>query len=238
MRYDLSDLDELIDVTPPINEHRDYGPAGIDLPQVPQFKDRQPMSELTFADLIERLRQGDEAAVQILVDDYSDAIRREVRFSLLDSRIRRMVTESDICQSVFTRFCLGLWAGTYQVEQPEQLVGLLKTMVRAKVVDWTRHAKAQRRDVRRSVPMDTQVGQVQAARDRTPSQIVSDGEVLDRLRQNLSERELKILELRQQQYQWPQIADMLGGETKPEALRKQYERAMSRAIEAIGLQDV
>ena len=151
-----------------------------------------------------------------MVDDYSDAIRREVRFSLLDSRIRRMVTESDICQSVFARFCLGLWAGTYQVEQPEQLVGLLKTMVRAKVVDWTRHAKAQRRDVRRSVPMDTQVGQVQAARDRTPSQIVSDGEVLDRLRQNLSERELKILDWRQQQYQWPQIADMLGGQTSPE----------------------
>ena len=120
------------------------------------------MQSSTFADLMQRVRGGDDQAVRTLVEEYGDAIRREVRFSLLDGRVRRFVSESDICQSVLTRLCLGLWAGNYEIDDPAQLIGLLKTMVHARVIDWTRHERAQRRDIRRSVPLDSDLGNLPA----------------------------------------------------------------------------
>lgn len=69
------------------------------------------MNASGFANLIDRLRRGEEDAVQVLLEQYSEAIRRELRFSMPDGRLRRLVSESDVCESVNTR--LRLWAGKY-----------------------------------------------------------------------------------------------------------------------------
>src|ERR1700676_4232837 len=109
------------------------------------------MEATPFSDLVARLRRGDSTAAEQFTADYGAAIRREVRFMLLDSRLRRIVSESDVCQSVLTRFFVELWAGKYDFADSNHLVALLKKMVRSRIIDLTRHWTAQRRDIRKNV---------------------------------------------------------------------------------------
>jgi hypothetical protein len=126
------------------------------------------------------------------------------------------------------RFCLGLWAGNLDAESPEQLVGLLKTMVRARVVDWVRYSRAQRRDVRRDAYLEPEIQSQQPA----PQQLASQRELVSLFRSQLSAEELQILDLRQQQLGWQEIALKLGAPSA-DAVRKRYERAMEQALKAI-----
>jgi len=43
------------------------------------------MAEPTFAELIDRSRRGDPEAARCLVERYESAVRREVRFSLMNN---------------------------------------------------------------------------------------------------------------------------------------------------------
>lgn len=190
------------------------------------------MDATRFTQLLDSLRRGEESAVQELIDEYQEPIRREIRFTLLDHRLRRIVGESDILQSVLMRFCLGLWAGNLDAESPEQLVGLLKTMVRARVVDWVRYSRAQRRDVRRDAYLEPEIQSQQPAPQQTPSQLASQRELVSLFRSQLSAEELQILDLRQQQLGWQEIALKLGAPSA-DAVRKRYERAMEQALKAI-----
>ena len=194
------------------------------------------MEDATFADLIERLRCGDTAAAEEFMQQYGEAIRRETRFMLLDARLRRVVAESDVCQSVVMRFFVDLWAGKYEFERPAELIGLLKKMVRARVVDLARHWMAQRRDVRRNVATSDGLGSRLAGRQVTPSRIVAHAELLEQVRAHLSEREQEILHLRQQRLGWQEIAQKLGGNSGPEAIRKQYERALTRVSKELQIE--
>ncbi len=192
------------------------------------------MIACSFTELIERVRTGDEEAVRILHDEYGEALEREVRFALYDNRLRRIVGESDICQSVFMRFCVGLWAGNYEIETPAQLIALLKVMVRSRVVDWARYAKSDRRDMRRSQSLEAEGSDAPRKTDPTPSEIVSNAELLSKFRSMLSARELRILELKQDRKKWSEIAADLGEES-PEALRKHYERSVARILAKMGM---
>lgn len=194
------------------------------------------MESSNFRLLIDAAADGDERAVEQLFDQYGEAIRREVRFSLLDARLRRVVSESDVCQSVMTKLVLGLWAGNYEFENPSQLMGLLKTMVRSRVSDLARHWTAQRRDLRRNVAL-TSAGQRDSGGEQSPSSVVASAELLHEIRQRLTERDRRILELRQRRVSWPDIARQLDHAAGPEALRKQYSRSLTRVAQELGLDD-
>src|SRR3989442_11144114 len=96
----------------------------------------------SFQGLIARVRAGDAEAARELVQRYEPAIRRAVRFRLADSRLARLFDSMDICQSVLASFFVRAAAGQYDLEQPEQLLGLLAAMARKKLA---LHARAQRR---------------------------------------------------------------------------------------------
>ena len=49
-----------------------------------------------FTSLIQRVRAGDEQAVQELVRDYEPFIRRSIRIRLRDPRLRRVFDSTDI----------------------------------------------------------------------------------------------------------------------------------------------
>lgn len=195
------------------------------------------MPPSNFSELIGRVRGGDSLAVGEFLGQYEDALRREIRFLLLDARLRRIVSESDVCQSVMFRFLVGLWSGQYEVQQPEELMGLLKRMVRCRVADLARHWTAQCRDVRRNISNDNGRELENVSACASPSQRVADAELLEEIRQRLGERPRKILALRQQQMSWDEIARHLGEPARPEALRKQYERALARVARELGLED-
>jgi hypothetical protein len=195
------------------------------------------MHDSEFCRLIERLRGGDNSAVGLFIDRFGEAMQREVRFMLLDSRLRRVVSDSDVCQSVLLQFFVGLWAGKYDFQQPSDLTGLLKEMVRARVADMARRWTAQRRDVRRNVAMVDAAPGIPGSWGNTPSMIVAHAELIEEVRRRLSSQENKIRELRQQNVGWPEIAVRLGGGRGPEAIRKQYERAIARISKDLALEE-
>jgi RNA polymerase sigma factor (sigma-70 family) len=192
------------------------------------------VTEPNFAELIVRARDRDPEAARLLIERYEPAIRREVRFALIDNRLRSVLDKTDILQSVMGQFFVGLWAGRFEFSGPEQLVGLLNEMVRNKVVDQARYWKAGRRDYRRNAgPIDPDHVAEPPDPDPTPSRIVADAELLEEFERRLTEPERLILSYRRQGLSWADVAGRLG-EPSPEAIRKRFERALNRVGRDLG----
>src|SRR6516225_9099452 len=104
-----------------------------------------------FLGLMAGVRAGDEGAAAELVRRYEPLIRREVRLRLEDRRLARVFDSMDVCQSVLASFFVRAAAGQYDLNEPGQLVRLLVTMARNKLVSAARQQYRQRRDPRRLV---------------------------------------------------------------------------------------
>jgi RNA polymerase sigma-70 factor (ECF subfamily) len=190
----------------------------------------------TFHDLMRRVRAGDGEAATELVRQYEREIRRAIRIKLTDPRLRRTLDSMDICQSVLGNFFVRAAAGQFDLHQPEQLLKLLLTMARNKLLDKARHQQADRRDGRR-----TEAGSVDflariADNGDTPSQIIANQELIETARSLLTEEERYLAEQRAHQRSWADIAADLNA--NPENLRKQLARAMDRVVGQLGLEGV
>ncbi len=64
-----------------------------------------------FADVIRRIRAGDDQAARELVERYEPLIRCEARLRLRDPRLYSRFDWTDICQSVMASFFLGVVEG-------------------------------------------------------------------------------------------------------------------------------
>lgn len=190
------------------------------------------MSEATFPELIARVRSGDERAATDLVRRYEPEIRREVRFLLRDPFLRRSFDSMDICQSVMGSFFLRAALGEYDLNRPEDLIRLLISMTRNKVVDATRRQRAQRRDHRRSTSLEAV--DIESSTP-SPSQIAEGREMLAVFRDRLSSEERQLADLRAQGREWADIAREVGGSA--EARRKQLTRAITRVSRDLGLDE-
>jgi RNA polymerase sigma factor (sigma-70 family) len=185
------------------------------------------MDPPSFAELVSRARCGDPDAIRRLVELYEPVIRRQVRFSLLENRLRRVLEETDVCQSVMGRFFAGLEQRRFEFDGPEQLNGLLRRLVRNKITDQARYWKAGRRDyLRNIIPIDPDDPVEPMCSGPTPSRVVADADFLASFECRLSDEERAIFALRRQGMNWPEIADRIGG--KSEAIRKRFERALER----------
>jgi RNA polymerase sigma-70 factor (ECF subfamily) len=190
------------------------------------------MPEEPFSELIERVRAGDERAAEVLVRRYEPEVRREVRFLLRDPFLRRTFDSMDICQSVMGSFFMRAALGEYDLGKPEDLIRLLISMTRNKVVDATRRQRAQRRDHRRATSLEAVD---LAAVTPGPSQVAEGRELLAVIRGKLSEEERRLADLRANGREWGDIASEVGGTA--EARRKQLTRAISRVSRELGLDD-
>jgi RNA polymerase sigma factor (sigma-70 family) len=187
-----------------------------------------------YSEFIRRIRQGDERAAEELVRRYEPEIRLEVRgwLRLRNPALRRVFDSMDICQSVLASFFARAAVGDFDLDEPPQLIRLLVGMARNKVAEQARHHQRQRRDVRRVGDLDLQEG-VLAGRQETPSRLASGRELLQKLRESLSEEERQIADLRGKGFDWAAIAVELGGTA--EGRRKQLARAVGRVEGALGL---
>jgi RNA polymerase sigma-70 factor (ECF subfamily) len=187
----------------------------------------------SFQDLVRRVRAGDGDAAAELLRRYEPTIRRVARVRLADTRLQRLFDSTDVCQSVFASFFVRTALGQYDLETPEQLLKLLVDMSRKKVIDLARGAGAARRDFRREQgsPEKRQC----AAKDPSPSQEVSDRELLQEFRRRLSPEERQLAEERAAGRDWGQIAAERGASA--EALRKQLRRAVNRVAVELGLEE-
>ncbi len=186
----------------------------------------------SFAQLVARVRRGDDQAAEELIRRYEPDLRVIARVRLTDPALRRVIDSMDICQSIFANFFVRAAAGQFELETPEQLLRLLAAMVRNKVNDHARYAHRQRRDARQVVA--TAADELPLAdAGATPSKIVANRELLRELHKRLTEDERLIVEQRATGREWTEIADQIGG--TPEAVRKRYSRALNRAVEDLGL---
>jgi DNA-directed RNA polymerase specialized sigma24 family protein len=190
--------------------------------------------EPSFAEFLRRVRAGDESAAVELVRRSEPALRLEVRLRLRDPRLRRLLEPADLCQSVLKSFFVRAAVGQFDLDSPQKLLALLRTMARNKVAQQARRHKAQRRDVDRDVSLDAGAPFV-TADDPSPSRIAIGRELWDTFRGRLSAEERRLAELRSQGREWAEIARELGG--TPQARRKQLARAVDRAARDLGLED-
>jgi RNA polymerase sigma-70 factor (ECF subfamily) len=187
-----------------------------------------------FSDLIRRVRVGEADAAAELVRRYEAAIRRVVRVHLHDSRLRRVLDSMDVCQSVLATFFVRANLGQYQLDTPADLVKLLTTIARHKVINHTHKHRADRRDIRREEPLGSRDGLLGAG-GPDPGELVADRELLEKVRERLSDDELQLVERRGRGDSWAAIAADQGGTA--ESLRKKLTRALDRVLRQLGLHE-
>jgi RNA polymerase sigma-70 factor (ECF subfamily) len=193
-----------------------------------------PSEPLTFRDLIDRVRHGDDRAAEELVRRYEPAIRRTVRARLRGAALRRLLDSTDICQSVLASFFVRAALGRYELGTPEQLLQLLVSMAHHKLTSHTRGLGAQRRDVSRDEAGDPAERGVADPRP-SPCREAAAKELLAEARRRLSDDERSLLELRERGLNWDAVAAAVG--LKPDAARKRLERGLDRVADQLGLGD-
>jgi RNA polymerase sigma-70 factor (ECF subfamily) len=192
------------------------------------------LSDETFHELMIRVQAGDPDAASELIQNFEPEIRLEVRVRLRvqDARMRRLLDSMDITQSVLASFFAGVAVGRFTPKHPKQLLGLLVTMTRNKLLTQVRDQRRQRRDIRRVQSLDVAAHNV-AAIQESPSQLVAGVELLAEFRKRLTEEERQLAERRGQGQTWAHIAKELGG--TPDGRRKQLERAYERIVREMNL---
>jgi RNA polymerase sigma-70 factor (ECF subfamily) len=184
---------------------------------------------------LERVRTGDQKAAEELVRMYEPEIRREVRLRLRDSRLRKDFDSMDICQSVMASFFVRASLGQFELNKPEELIRLLVTMTRNKLVSQVRKQHTQGRDLnRREIAGQDMLQNV--AKGPSPSMLVANEELIQEFRKRMSPEELRIAERRTEGLAWDAIAAEVGGTA--ESCRKQLSRAVNRISQELGLDEV
>jgi len=176
-----------------------------------------------------RVRAGDETAAAELVQHYEPEIRRDIRLRLTNPKLRRVVDSMDISQSVFGNFFVRAVHGEFELDRPEQLMGLLSRMVTNKVID--RHRRETSRKAQYTVDDPVENRNLPGSTP-TASAIISGEELLHQFQDRLSSDEREIADLRRNGVPWSEIATTLG--QNADALRKQLTRACSRVMTELG----
>jgi RNA polymerase sigma-70 factor (ECF subfamily) len=188
--------------------------------------------QLSFVELVRRVRAGDSAASTELVRRYEPAIRIAIHTRLTDPGLRRLLDTVDICQSVLGNFFVRATVGEFDLDTPEQLIKLLVTMARNRLTDHALRQQAARRDHRRTDPRaDAAAGVVDPG--ASPSDIVAGKELLEAFHSKLSPAERHLADQRALGRPWADIAQEVGG--SPDALRVQLGRAIDRVTQELGL---
>jgi len=193
-----------------------------------------PLEPDRHSEFIRRIRIGDDQAAEELVRLYEPEIRREIRgwLRLRDPRLRRVFDSMDICQSVLASFFVRAAVGQFDLNEPGQVVQLLVAMARNKLAQEARFHRRQRRDIRRSEGTEP-LADFTPGPQETPSQLVSQRELLDMVRERLSIDERQVADLRARGCDWGAVAAALGGTS--EGRRKQLSRAIERIEHELGL---
>lgn len=188
-----------------------------------------------FQQWIVRVRSGDAEAAQELVRRYEKSVRIAIRFKLTSPSMRRQFDSMDVCQSVLASFFCRVAIGEYDLQTPEQLVGLLVRMAENKLKMKYRHHKQQKRDLSR-IEADVMDQTAVRAPVPGPEQQTQAREILDRLYAHLTPDEHAVAALRSLGMTWPEVARSL--DQTEQAVRMRLTRALDRLSEKLGLDEL
>jgi RNA polymerase sigma-70 factor (ECF subfamily) len=185
-----------------------------------------------FAELVRRIRAGDEHAAEELVRSYETPIRVLVRSRLTDPAMNRHFDSADVCQSVLASFFVRMAAGQYDLDSPGQLVGLLVRMAQNKLTERVRFHKQECRDAHRQGDLGEAAYAVPQG-GPGPDRVAAGRELLELVLERLGPQERAIAELRGRGKGWAEIGAALGGTA--DGLRVQLKRALDRLAPELGL---
>jgi RNA polymerase sigma-70 factor (ECF subfamily) len=180
-----------------------------------------------FADLIDRARAGDGAALARLAEQYEPKVRIVARV-LLGAPLRPYLDSVDVVQSVHRSLLAGLRGGKFDLSTPDNLVALAVTMLRRKVARQWRHLQKQHRLSGTDAPADPLAGV--AERDLGPAREAEFRDTARALYAHLGDVEQRIIDLRLEGYATDEAAARLG--LNPIALRVRLSRLRKRLEEA------
>ena len=175
-----------------------------------------------FANLLARVRGGDESAARELVARYERAVLRSVR-SRLSPVLRSALDSMDVMQSVHRSLLTGLRIGRFELTSPQHLVGLAVVMVERKVARHWRQLK--RCPLARSGaahPAEANRLETIASREPTPSQIASANDLLERCLAQLNNFDRQLVRLKLAGHSSIESAALLGRE--PAFIRMRWSR--------------
>jgi RNA polymerase sigma factor (sigma-70 family) len=122
---------------------------------------------------------GDMEALERIWKHYSGAMLNAAR-KRLSPMVRRVADEEDVAHSAFRSFCTLIGRGKVQVPDRESLWALLMTMTVRKAMKLSRHAQADKRDVRRQIDLEEIIARI-PSHEPTPEFVASFQEEFDRL---------------------------------------------------------
>jgi RNA polymerase sigma-70 factor (ECF subfamily) len=160
----------------------------------------------SFADVIGRLRAGDDAAARDLFGRFAGRLIALAR-SRLDARLRQKVDAEDVVQSVFKSFFRRQADEQFDVGGWDSLWSLLTVLTVRKCANQAQHYRRHGRDLGREVPAaDFET----LARDPTPDEAVVLAETLEQVMRGLTEREREMVALSLQGKSIPEVSAAVG----------------------------
>jgi RNA polymerase sigma-70 factor (ECF subfamily) len=184
-------------------------------------------------DLLQRIQNDDQGAVEEFVRTYEPYVRKVVRARLNVARLRRFAGESDFCQLVLGTFVLRAAMGQYVIADSEEMKALLGRITRNKIADVARRAEARKPHVPLSAPESQ--GLEPRSPEPGPGTQLAWNELLQKARDMLTPEEREVSELRTQGLSWEEVAARLNA--TPDAVRKRLDRAMARVIRELKLEE-
>jgi RNA polymerase sigma-70 factor (ECF subfamily) len=181
----------------------------------------------SFADLMARLRQGDEAAAAAIFSRFAQRLIALAR-RRLDGRVRSKEDPEDIVESVFKTFFRRHAQEPFTLDSWDNLWSLLTVIALRKCGYRTRYFRAACRDVQREAgPLpdsaDSDASWEAIAHEPTPAEAAELTDTVEQLMRELDPRDRPILSLTLQGYTVPEIAAQI----------QRAERTVYRALERI-----
>jgi RNA polymerase sigma factor (sigma-70 family) len=162
-----------------------------------------------FGPLLQRAALGDEAAAELILQEFAPKVLRAVRLRL-NRKLRRDFDSTDFVQAVWMSFFDGL-SGVERFADTRALCGYLTKMAERKVLMGIRRQGRQKRDVSRERPMESDVvdNQPIVSPTDTPSERMVAFETWEKLLSSLPLHHQRILSLRAEGYTQGEIAETL-----------------------------
>ena len=177
----------------------------------------------TSADLLERFRQGDTQAADVLFARYVERLVEMVRWQISPSLQKRLDPE-DAVHSAYRSFFVRARQGQFVLTRSGELWKLLVTITLNKLRRQIAHHRAKKRAVARDRPFAVaSLGTVDVASGPTPLEAIAAVDELESFMATLSPLQRHVLELRLQENHWDEIASATG----------RSERTVRRALEKI-----
>ncbi len=184
---------------------------------------------ISFEGLVEQAMQGNRAAVDTLLAQYSHLIAREVRTQRRFESLRARVDVEDITQSVWRCFFDALRQGEVAFRDSSDLAAYLASVTRKRIASQLRKHLAHKRDVRRTIHSTD--FEIASHKRESPSHSISIMEILKQVMYLMTPEERCIAIRRSEGSTWEEIAFEMG--VNPDAIRKRHTRMAARLLSAI-----